>query len=150
VTHSAWSICRNVFDQAKSARSLASTAYGQVRVDVLEVRQVEIDQPSDDPGDRLHASAHAWANDSATEITIEVVPLSGARVEVSTLVAEPGPLVAMKICSLGTATPVSCTAELLRCGTGGLLMTANPWPSAREQRLKSLAFALWGAIPDPA
>ena len=76
---------------------LLPTAYGQVKVDVLEVRQIEIDQPSDDPGDRLHAFAHAWANDSATEITIEVAPLSGAHVEVSALVAEPGPLVAMKL-----------------------------------------------------
>lgn len=63
----------------------------EVKVDVLEVRQIEIDQPSDDPGDRLHAIAHAWANDSATEVTIEVAPLSGAHVEVSALVAEPGP-----------------------------------------------------------
>jgi hypothetical protein len=76
---------------------LLPTAYGQVKVDVLEVRQIEIDQPSDDPGDRLHASAHAWASDSATEVTIEVAPLSGAHVEVSALVAEPGPLVAMKL-----------------------------------------------------
>lgn len=76
---------------------LLPTAYGQVKVDVLEVRQIEIDQPSDDPGDRLHAFAHAWANDSATEVTIEVAPLSGAHVEVSALVAEPAPLVAMKL-----------------------------------------------------
>ncbi len=60
-----------------------------VRVDVLEVRQIEIDQPSDDPGDRLHAFAHAWAGDSATEVAIEVAPMSGAHVEVSALVAEP-------------------------------------------------------------
>jgi hypothetical protein len=76
---------------------LLPTAYGQVKVDVLEVRQIEIDQPSDDPGDRLHASAHAWASDSATGVIIEVAPLSGAHVEVSALVAEPGPLVAMKL-----------------------------------------------------
>jgi hypothetical protein len=76
---------------------LLPTAYGQVKVDVLEVRQIEIDQPSDDPGDRLHAFAHAWASDSATEVTIEVAPLNGAHVEVSTLVAESGPLVAMKL-----------------------------------------------------
>jgi hypothetical protein len=76
---------------------LLPTVYGKVKVDVLEVRQVEIDEPSDDPGDRLHAFAHAWASDSATEATIEVAPLSGAHVEVSALVAEPGPLVAMKL-----------------------------------------------------
>lgn len=76
---------------------LLPTAYGQVKVDVLEVRQIEIDEPSDDPGDRLHAFSHAWANDSATEVAIEVTPLSGARIEVGALVAEPGPLVAMKL-----------------------------------------------------
>jgi hypothetical protein len=76
---------------------LLPTAYGQVRVDVLEVRQIEIDRPSDDPGDRLHAFAHAWANDSATEVSVEVVPFRGAHIKVSALVAEPGPLVAMKL-----------------------------------------------------
>lgn len=76
---------------------LLPTVYGPVKVDVLEVRQIEIDRPSDDPGDRLHAFAHAWANDSATEVSIEVIPLSGAHVKVSALVAEPGPLVAMKL-----------------------------------------------------
>lgn len=51
---------------------LLPTVYGKVKVDVLEVRQIEIDQPSDDPGDRLHASAHAWATDTVTEVTIAV------------------------------------------------------------------------------
>jgi hypothetical protein len=76
---------------------LLPTVYGQVKVDVLEVRQIEIDQPSDDPGDRLHAFAHAWANDTATEVNIEVAPSSRAHFQVNALVAEPGPLVAMKL-----------------------------------------------------
>jgi hypothetical protein len=84
-------------EPVEPASVLLPTAYGQVKVDVLEVRQTEIDQPSNDPGDRLHAFAHAWANDSATEVTIEVALQSGAHVEVSALVAEPGPLVAMKL-----------------------------------------------------
>lgn len=84
-------------EPVEPASVLLPTVYGQVKVDVLEVRQIEIDQPSDDPGDRLHAFAHAWASDSATEVTIEVAPLSGAHVEVTALVAEPGPLVAMKL-----------------------------------------------------
>jgi hypothetical protein len=45
---------------------LLPRVYGQVKVDVLEVRRIEIDQPSDDPGDRLRAFSHAWANDTAT------------------------------------------------------------------------------------
>ena len=76
---------------------IAPTDYGLVKVDVLEVRQVELEQPSDDPGDRLHASAHAWANDSATDLTIEVALSDGRRIESTTLVAEPGPLIAMKL-----------------------------------------------------
>ncbi|MCO5967992.1 hypothetical protein [Actinoallomurus soli] len=68
-----------------------------MKVDVLEVRQAELDQPSDDPGDRLHASAHAWANDTATDLTIEVIRTNGEHVEVITPVAESGPLIAMKL-----------------------------------------------------
>lgn len=52
--------------EVEPAAVLLPTPYGEVKVDVLEVRQIEIDQPSDDPGDRLHASSHAWANDTAT------------------------------------------------------------------------------------
>ena len=82
---------------AEPAAVLLPTAHGPVKVDVLVVRQVELDRPSDDPGDRLHASAHAWANDSATDVTIEVALLDGTHFEVTTPVAEPGPLIAMKL-----------------------------------------------------
>lgn len=79
------------------AAVLLPTRFGEVKVDVLEVRQIDLDEPSDDPGDRLHASAHAWANDTATNVTIEVVRIDGDLVEVTAKVAEPGPLIAMKI-----------------------------------------------------
>ncbi len=79
------------------AAVLLPTPFGDVKIDVLEVRQIELDQPSDDPGDRLHASAHAWANDTATDVAIEVARLEGDPVVVTTKVAEPGPLIAMKI-----------------------------------------------------
>lgn len=82
------------------AAVMLPTTFGPVTVDVLEVRQVELDQPSDDPGDRLHATAHAWASDTAGEMTIEVERTSGQRIEVVTPVAEPGPLVAMKLQSV--------------------------------------------------
>ncbi|HEY6798908.1 MAG TPA: nucleotidyl transferase AbiEii/AbiGii toxin family protein [Kineosporiaceae bacterium] len=84
-------------EPVEPAAVLLPTAYGVVKVDVLQVRQVELDRPSDDPGDRLHASAHAWASDTATDLTIEVVRSDAARVEVTTPVAEPGPLIAMKL-----------------------------------------------------
>jgi hypothetical protein len=87
-------------DQAESvdpAAVVLPTPFGPVKIDVLEVRQAELDQPSDDPGDRLFASAHAWAHDSASDVTLEVETGNGARVQVATPVAEPGPLIAMKL-----------------------------------------------------
>lgn len=84
-------------EPVEPAAVLLPTPYGAVKVDVLEVRQVELEQPSDDPGDRLHASAHAWANDTATDLLIEVLPTAAERVKVITPVAEPGPLIAMKL-----------------------------------------------------
>ncbi len=79
------------------AAVLLPTPYGPVKVDVLEIRQAELDRPSDDPGDRLHAFAHAWANDTATNLTIEAVRSDGSSLTVTTPVAEPGPLIAMKL-----------------------------------------------------
>jgi hypothetical protein len=79
------------------AAVLLPTPFGDVKIDVLEVRQIELDEPSDDPGDRLHASSHAWANDTATDVVIEVVRPNEDPVEVTAKVAEPGPLIAMKI-----------------------------------------------------
>jgi len=84
-------------EPVEPAAVLLPTPCGAVKVDVLEVRQVELDQPSDDPGDRLHASAHAWANDTATDVLIEVLRTAGERVRVITPVAEPGPLIATKL-----------------------------------------------------
>jgi hypothetical protein len=76
---------------------LLPTTAGEVKVDVLEVNQAEIDNPSDDAGDRLHATSHAWAYDTATSVRISAHARGGERVDVVTLVAEPGPLVAMKL-----------------------------------------------------
>ena len=84
-------------EAVEPAAVLLPTRHGAVKVDVLEVRQVELDRPSDDPGDRLHASAHAWAHDTATDIAIEVITRGGERVEATTPIAEPGPLIAMKL-----------------------------------------------------
>ena len=83
--------------RVEPAAVLLPTRYGPIKVDVLEVRQIEIDHPSDDPGDRLHAWSHAWANDTATDVTIEVMLIGGDRVHVTAPVAEPDPLVAMKL-----------------------------------------------------
>ncbi|MEO3936590.1 prevent-host-death protein [Dermatophilaceae bacterium Soc4.6] len=79
------------------AAVLLQTRFGPVKIDVLEVRQIELDRPSDDPGDRLYASARAWAHDTATDLTIEVLLSGHSSITVTTLVAEPGPLIAMKL-----------------------------------------------------
>jgi len=79
------------------AAVLLPTPFGEVKVDVLEVRQIELDEPSHDSGDRLHAASHAGADATATPVTIEVLPARGAAIRVTTPVAEPGPLVAMKL-----------------------------------------------------
>ncbi|RMI12703.1 prevent-host-death protein [Cellulomonas triticagri] len=84
-------------EEAVPAAVLLPTRFGPVRVDVLEVRQTEIDRPSSDPGDRLHATAHAWADASATSVGLRAVPRTGDEVRTTALVAEPGPLVAMKL-----------------------------------------------------
>lgn len=74
------------------------TASGPVRVDVLEVNPAEIDIPSDDPGDRLHATSHSWALESATSLSVSArATRRGAEVLASPQMAEPGPLVAMKL-----------------------------------------------------
>lgn len=83
---------------ADPAGVLVPTSFGEVRVDVLEVNQYEVDNPSDNVGDRLHARSHAWAADSASVMTISVVTSNRKELaHVSTRVAEPGPLVAMKL-----------------------------------------------------
>jgi hypothetical protein len=76
---------------------LLPTRAGDVHVDVLEVNQAEIDDPSDDAGDRLHATSHSWAHDTATSVTIVARGRHGADIEVEVLVAQPGPIVAMKL-----------------------------------------------------
>lgn len=80
------------------AAVLVHTMHGPVKVDVLAVRQAELDHPSDDPGDRLHAAAHAWAHDTATEVTITAIRAPAEPpLTVTARVAEPGPLIAMKL-----------------------------------------------------
>lgn len=76
------------------------TRFGVVKIDELEVRQVELDSPIDDPGDRLHASAHAWAHDTASGVEVEVWGDGGPLIEAKLSVSRPGPLIAMKLQSI--------------------------------------------------
>ena len=63
---------------------------------------------------RLYASAHAWANDTATDLTIEAIRSDGEQVEVTTRVAEPGPLIAMKPQAVMSRSVIS-TSSLSSC-----------------------------------
>ncbi len=75
---------------------LVPTPAGLVQVDVLEVTDAEIADLPEDPTDRLHVLAHAWAAATATPVLISADGLPGLTVAV----AEPGPLVAMKLQSV--------------------------------------------------
>lgn len=74
------------------------TKFGDVRVDVLEVSQHELENPSEDVGDRLHAGSHAWAADTASPMSIVVLGSDRQELaKVASKVALPGPLIAMKL-----------------------------------------------------
>lgn len=76
--------------------ALVSTPYGEVQVDVLEVTDDEITHLPDDPTDRLHVQAHAWAASTASAVSLSAPGLAPLEVRVS----EPGPIVAMKLQSI--------------------------------------------------
>lgn len=75
---------------------LLPTTAGLVQVDVLEVTDADLDGLPDDPTDRLHVLSHAWAAATASPVTITATGLA----DLATAVAEPGPLVAMKLQSI--------------------------------------------------
>lgn len=99
---------------APPAGAMIETPSGLIKVDVLEVRQVEIDYPSDDAGDRLHASSHAWALETATTVGISVVGERSAIVAATVAhVAQPGPIVAMKLQAIEDRTREKAGTDLL-------------------------------------
>jgi hypothetical protein len=74
---------------------LVPTPAGPVHVDVLRVTDEEVADPPEDPTDRLHVLAHAWAAATATPLAIRLADAAGPDVAVT--VAQPGPLVATKL-----------------------------------------------------
>lgn len=62
---------------------------------MLEVSDSDLN-PLPDPSDRLHVLAHEWAEASATPMLLNADDLEPVKVRI----AEPGPLVAMKLQSL--------------------------------------------------
>jgi hypothetical protein len=72
--------------------AMVHTSAGDVQVDVLEVTDADLNDLPDDPTDRLHVLAHAWAASSASPVIIHANDMPALIVAV----AEPGPLIAMK------------------------------------------------------
>lgn len=96
------------------AAAIIDTPAGRVTVDVISVNQAEIDHPSDDVGDRLFATSHAWAQRTATDVAISVVSASHTELaQADALVAQPGPLVAMKLQSVMNRTNGKDGTDLL-------------------------------------
>jgi hypothetical protein len=78
-----------------------SAVSGKVQVDIIEVTDAELSQLPEDETDRLAVLSHARAIETATPLRIRAAaPLPAANTEVLTRVAEPGPLIAMKLQSI--------------------------------------------------
>jgi hypothetical protein len=75
------------------AGATVSTPLGSVHVDVLEVSDDDFSPLPDDPTARLFVLSHAWAAATATPIIIRAQDIGDMKVAV----AEPGPLIAMKL-----------------------------------------------------
>lgn len=80
------------------AAATVITPSGAVRVDVIDVIDAPDSPDIEDPTDRLYEMAHAWAYRTATELRIDVLGSDRqSMVSAVARVAEPGPLVAMKL-----------------------------------------------------
>lgn len=106
---------------------LVGTSAGPVQIDVLEVTDVALDQLPDDPTGRLHLLAHNWAASTATAMVLQIQGIPPVTVQV----AQPGPLIAMKLQSLmdrGAAKEASDLLDILR-----LTLDRTTGAQARQQ-----------------
>jgi len=94
------------------AGAMVTTPTGDVRVDVLEVSEEQLDDLPEDPTDRLYLLSHDWALRSATPLRIRAVG-GGTTSEHTVQVAEPGPLVATKLQALPNRARVKEATDLL-------------------------------------
>jgi hypothetical protein len=100
---------------------------GDIQVDVLEVADSDLARLPQDPTGRLYVLAHAWAADTATRMIIRAEHLD----EVQARVAEPGPLIAMKLQSTidrGAAKEGTDLLDIIR-----LALDRHAGPIARSQ-----------------
>ena len=99
--------------QADAAGVWIPTAAGAVKVDVIEVSDAELSHLPEDETDRLAVLSHAWAIETATPLRIRAASPEGASTEVVAHVAEPGPLIAMKLQSVMNRTVNKERTDLL-------------------------------------
>ncbi len=107
--------------------AIVPTPLGNVNVDVLQVSDVDFHPLPDDPTGRLHVLAHAWAAETSTEIILRA---QGAP-ERAVAMAEPGPLIAMKLQSTfdrGSAKEGTDLLDIMR-----LTLDRQAGPIARQQ-----------------
>jgi hypothetical protein len=119
-------------EKSGPAGALLPTPAGLVQVDIIEVTDSELERLPDDPTDRLAVLSHDWGARSATLMRISAAgsPVDSG-VEVVVRVAEPGPLVAMKLQSVMNRTTAKERTDLLDI----IRLTTDPvaGPQAREQ-----------------
>ena len=94
------------------AGAMVATPTGDVRVDVLEVSEEQLDDLPEDPTDRLYLLSHDWALRSATPLHIRAVG-GGTTSEHTVQVAEPAPLIATKLQALPNRARVKEATDLL-------------------------------------
>jgi len=108
------------------------TPSGMVQVDVIEVTDAELSQLPEDETDRLAVLSHAWAIETATPLRIRAPSqLTTAGIEVLARVAEPGPLIAMKLQSVMNRSARKERTDLLDIIR--LTLDRDAGPSALEQ-----------------
>lgn len=89
--------------------AVVRTPHGEVQVDVIGITDADLDRLPDDPTLRLEVRSHAWAASTASSLTLDVDGLPGLTVRV----AEPGPLVAMKLQSVVNRPAAKESTDLL-------------------------------------
>jgi hypothetical protein len=108
------------------------TSAGMVQVDIIEVTDAELSQLPDDETDRLAVLSHAWAIETATRMRVRVASQSEVPdTEVIVRVAEPGPLIAMKLQSIMNRPAAKERTDLL--DVVRLTLDSTVGPSARAQ-----------------
>ena len=107
--------------------ALLDTPLGQVKVDVLHVSEADRTPLPEDQTDRLHVQSHTWAAATATELTLAVAGTGPITVRV----AEPGPIIAMKLQAImnrGSAKEATDLLDIIR-----LTLDARCGPLSRDQ-----------------